>query len=336
VIEIDGSFGEGGGQILRTSLTLSVLTGRPFKMRNIRAKRKNPGLQHQHLSAVRVMKLLAKAKVRGDFLGSTELEFVPGEVQEGNYSLDVGTAGSVVLIAMTALPVILNRNVRLTLRGGTDVPLSPPVDYMRLVYLPILEKMGMRAELRVSRRGHYPQGGGEIVLENVRGNPTPLSLTEMGEATKFVGVSHVSSLPGDIARRQADSARRHLEKFGKPVHIELEIDEVGSKGSGIVVVAVGDSLMGGSALGERGVMAEIVGERAAEQLLQDMSSGGALDRHMSDMLMVLCALNNLRYTGAQLTEHAKTNLEVIRKFLNVNITLRGERPFFLECKTEGT
>lgn len=94
--------------------------------------------------------------------------------------------------------------------------------------------------------------------------------------------------------------------------------------------------MGGSALGERGVMAEIVGERAAEQLLQDMSSGGALDRHMSDMLMVLCALNNLRYTGAQLTEHAKTNLEVIRKFLNVNITLRGERPFFLECKTEGT
>ncbi|MCG3108363.1 RNA 3'-terminal phosphate cyclase [Metallosphaera sp. J1] len=326
MLEIDGSFGEGGGQILRSSLTLSCLTGRGFRIRGIRAKRKNPGLQPQHLASVRVMKMLTNARVRGDYLGSTELAFEPGNVIEGDFSVDVGTAGSVTLIAMTAIPVMINRKISLRIRGGTDVPLSPPVDYMRLVLIPVLEKMGITGKIEVKRRGHYPEGGGEVVVYGFRGEPSDLVLSHFGELREIRGISHVTSLPSHIARRQVTGAMEVLKEFKVPVNIEEEITKEGSKGTGIVLAAYGSSVMGANSIGEIGVTAENVGRKAGTDLVRELKTGAGVDSHMGDMLVIFSAFANLEYSASFLTQHTETNIEVTRKFLGVDVTLEGKSP----------
>ncbi|QKR00563.1 RNA 3'-terminal phosphate cyclase [Metallosphaera tengchongensis] len=332
MLEIDGSFGEGGGQILRTSLTLSALTGRPFRLNNIRIRRKNPGLQAQHLASVKVAKLLADAEVKGDFLGSTLLEFRPKEIQEGDFTIDIGTAGSVSLVSVTAIPLMINRRTTLRILGGTDVPLSPPIDYMRLVYLPVIEKMGIRGKIKLLRRGHYPKGGGEVLLDSFRGNPVDLNLKEFGTLVEVRGVSHVSSLPGHIARRQAEGAREVLKTLAVPIHIEEEVRAEESTGSGITLSGIGSSVVGSSSLGERGVRAETVGERSAKGLLKVLETKASLDDHMSDMIMNFSFFANLSYTGSEFTEHCKTNLSIIRKFLDIEVSLKGDKPFHIEIR----
>ncbi|MEM0374506.1 MAG: RNA 3'-terminal phosphate cyclase, partial [Sulfolobales archaeon] len=181
MIEIDGSFGEGGGQILRTSLTLSALTGKPFRIYNIRAKRPKPGLQMQHLTAVRVVKELCNADVRGDYLGSLNLEFKPNKIVEsGEFNFDVTTAGSVTLIIQTILPLLINRNIIVKIKGGTDVPKAPTIDYIRLVFLNILNKIGLSANIILIKRGHYPEGGGEVIIRDVRGKIEKFEILEFG------------------------------------------------------------------------------------------------------------------------------------------------------------
>ncbi|MEM3352626.1 MAG: RNA 3'-terminal phosphate cyclase [Saccharolobus sp.] len=330
MIEIDGSFGEGGGQILRTSLTLSVITGKPFRIYNIRANRPNPGLQRQHLWAIKVMKKISNAETKGDELGSKELIFIPHEISKGiNIDVEIGSAGSITLILQTIIPAIMDKSVKVKIRGGTDVPFSPTIDYIRLVYLEILKKIGIDAKLRLISRGHYPEGGGEVILDDVSGKPHSFSLINLGKLERIEGISHVSSLPKDIAYRQANSAKNVLSKLGVPVKIEIDVrqGEI-SKGSGIALVAIGEnSIIGSDALGKRGKRAEVVGEESANMLIEDIRSGAAVDRHMSDMLMLYAALYNGEFTGAQLTSHASTNLMIIKKFLNVNIEIEGNNPF---------
>ena len=332
MLEIDGSFGEGGGQILRSSLALSSLTGKGFRIRGIRAKRKNPGLQPQHLTSVRVMKMLTNARVRGDYLGSTELEFEPGEVVEGSFTVDVGTAGSVSLIAMTGIPLMINRRISLRIRGGTDVPLSPPVDYMRLVFIPLLEKMGITGKIEVKRRGHYPEGGGEVEVYGFRGEPRDLVLDSFGELREITGVSHVTSLPAHIAKRQIQGAMEVLREFNVPVKVEEEVSNEGSRGTGLVLSAHGLSIMGASSLGEKGITAENVGRKAGTELLKELKTGAAVDSHMGDMLVTFSAFANLEYTGSLLTQHTETNIEVIRKFLEIDVKIEGRSPFKLRLK----
>ncbi|WP_338603438.1 RNA 3'-terminal phosphate cyclase [Sulfolobus tengchongensis] len=330
MIEIDGSFGEGGGQILRTSLTLSVITGKPFKIYNIRANRDNPGLQRQHLWAVKAMKMISDAETKGDQLGSKELIFIPHEVKNNiNIEVDIGTAGSVTLILQTIIPVILNRNAKIRIKGGTDVPKSPTIDYIRLVYLRILRKIGIDAKIELIRRGHYPEGGGEIAIENVSGNPTSFSILEFGKLVKVEGISHVSSLPQHIAERQLSSAKAVLSTLGVPIDLQIDVRQgERSKGSGIALAAIGEnSIIGADSLGERGKRAEIVGQEAANMLIEDLETGAAVDRHMSDMLMIFASLYGGEYTGAELTTHASTNLEVIKRFLGVRVEVSGKRPF---------
>jgi RNA 3'-terminal phosphate cyclase (ATP) len=329
MIEIDGSFGEGGGQILRTSLTLSALTKKEFRIYNIRAKRKNPGLQRQHLTAVVAVKTLTNAEVKGDKVGSTELIFKPNDiVEKGEFTFDVGTAGSVTLILQTILPLMLNRDIMVKIKGGTDVPKAPTIDYIRLVFLPILEKIGIKADLELIRRGHYPEGGGEIVIKNVRGSPHSFSLINFGKLVEIVGISHVSSLPSHIAERQKNSAISLLN-LGVKVDIQLDIREKElSKGSGITLAAIGsESIIGADSLGERGKRAEIVGEEASKKLLEELRSNAATDSHMGDMLMLYAALYKGEYTSSRLTEHAKTNAEVIKKFLGIDAEIKGSSPF---------
>lgn len=334
-VEIDGSFGEGGGQILRTSLTLSALTGTPFRMFNIRKNRPKPGLQHQHLTAVKIVKALTNAVTKGDFLGSEELYFEPkGIVDRLDYRFDVGTAGSVTLILQTVLPLMINRNISLTLIGGTDVPKAPTIDYVRLVFLPLLERLGLKAKVELIRRGHYPEGGGEIRISNVRGELNRFELINRGKVLRIEGISHVSSLPDHIATRQKTSAESLLKELGVLINISIDVRSgERSKGSGIALAAITEnSVLGADSLGERGVRAETVGESAARALLEDLKSGAAVDRHMSDMLMLYAALARGSFTGAELTSHAKTNAEVIRKFLNIDYEISGSKPFTFKVR----
>ncbi len=349
LVEIDGSFGEGGGQILRTSLALSAITGKPVHIYNIRAKRPRPGLQRQHLVSVKAVAALASAKVRGAELGSTELWFYPGEIRSGSFRFDIGTAGSVTLVLQATMPVAAYApgSVSMWIRGGTDVPWSPPVDYVRFVLSRLLERTGYVFRLVLKRRGHYPRGGGivEFIVEKPPRAFAAARLDRRGDVRLVEGLSHAVKLPRHVAERQARAAEEELRRLGVPVRIEREWYEPGrdphlGPGSGIVVWAVCEnSVLGGDALGAKGKPAERVGREAAEKLLEDLSTGMALDRHASDMLIVYAALacGESLLGGARLTNHAWTNIHVVRKLVPeavMEFVEGGEigRPFLLRIR----
>jgi len=327
LVEIDGSVGEGGGQILRTALALSALTGRPVRIYNIRAKRPRPGLQRQHLVSVKAVAELASARVEGLRLGSTEIVFYPGRVRGGEFRFDIGTAGSVTLVLQAVLPVaaFAPEPVKLWVRGGTDVPWSPPVDYVRFVLRRLLERMGYGFTVYLRRRGHYPRGGGvvEVFVEDPPRRLVAHDFSMHGGIRFIEGLSHAVRLPRHVAERQARAAERLLRRLGVPVKIELEWYEPGrdphlGPGSGIVLWAVGErSILGGDSLGAKGKPAERVGEEAAMKLLEDVETGRGLDRHASDMLVTYAAVACGRSVlgGARLTSHAWTNLYVVERIL---------------------
>jgi len=329
MLEIDGSFGEGGGEILRTSLSLSAVTKTPFRIFNIRSKRTKPGLQRQHLAAVKIMKQLCNAETKGDFLGSQELEFMPKDIlEDGEITYDVGSAGSVTLISVSVMPVIINKKIKITLIGGTDVPKAPTIDYIKLVYMKILELIGINGEVKLIKRGHYPRGGGIISIENLRGHPSKFNITEFNKLEKIVGIAHVSSLPLNIAEREKNSATNILSNISNNIEIKLDVRNDESEGTGITLAAYGKSVIGADSLGEKGKRAEKVGEEAARRLIAELNSGGAVDSHMSDMLMIYAALYGGTFSGAKLTEHAITNFEIIKKFIkNKTIEIQGNSPF---------
>ena len=334
MIIIDGSYGEGGGQILRTSIALSSLLQQPVKVINIRAKRSNPGLRRQHMTAVEILAKITDAEVEGLTLGSKELTFIPRARRGGEYFFDVGTAGSVPLVIQAILPVLAFARSRskVTIRGGTDVRWSPPIDYIRLVFLELLETMGVNAHIEVSRRGHYPRGGGvvTVTVEPV-GKLSPVDLTEPGRVLTIRGVSHCVRLPRHVAERQASAAVDLLRREGVTADIDIKVewyppddDPHLGPGSGIVLAAVTErSILGGDSLGERGKPAETVGREAAKKLLLELKSGRALDMHMSDMILPYIAVAEgvSTVSGSKLTMHAYTNMYVIEKIAGVKFEL---------------
>ncbi len=348
VIEIDGSMGEGGGQILRTSVALSAVTLRPIRIYNIRAKRKNPGLRRQHFTAVKALAEMTDATVKGLEVGSTELEFYPRRLKGGNFRFDIGTAGSVSLVLQAITPAALfaPEPVKVWLRGGTDVPMSPPIDYLRFVFYPLLERFGVEWDLVLKKRGHYPKGGGvvEFSIPNPPRRLNPWGEVERGEVIKVRGLSHCVKLPKHVAERQAKAAEELLRNSGiENVDIDLEWyprerDPHLGPGSGIVLWAITEkSILGGDSLGARGKPAERVGEEAAVKLLEDLSTGMALDRHMSDMIIPYLALScgEAEVGGARLTMHAWTHVKVVEKILpEAELKLEGEleKPFKLKVK----
>ncbi len=338
---IDGSFGEGGGQILRTSIALSSILLKPIRVINIRAKRKPPGLRRQHMTAIKVLATLTNAEVKGVTMGSTVVEFMPKVRKGGNYSFDIGTAGSISLVLQAALPVMLfaSDRVTLTIRGGTDVPWSPPIDYVRYVFAPILREMGAKVRIDVLRRGHYPRGGGIVRIEVEPVNYLePLDKLDRGNVLFIEGLSHAVKLPQHVALRQEYAARDFLEKRGyRNVKIRIEAydprrDPHLGPGSGIVIWAKTEhSILGADALGAKGKPAEKVGLEAAEKLVNDLSTGAALDTHMGDMIIPFLAVAKgvSEITAAKLTMHAYTNIEVVKKFINTEVSLKGDlnKPF---------
>ena len=339
MIVIDGSMGEGGGQILRTSIALSALTLKPIKIINIRAKRSNPGLRPQHLIAIKAVASLCNAKVEGLNVGSREVTFMPHEHVGGNFKFDIGTAGSISLVLQAVLTVaaFLPEKSRFIIRGGTDVPWSPPIDYVKNVLIPTLKTLGFQVELKVLRRGHYPRGGGIVEVTTIPVDVLrSINVVSRGRILEIKGLSHAVRLPRHVAERQAKAAFEHLRRLGikESIHIDTEYydpsrDPHLGPGSGIVLWAPTseNTVIGADALGARGKPAEVVGKEAAEKLFSELSTNMAFDSHIGDMLIpyIAVAKGASRIGVSKLTLHAITNILVTEKILNVKFHIEGEK-----------
>ena len=328
MIEINGSHGEGGGALLRISTALSALTSNPIHITNIRANRPKTGLMPQHLNAVKAVASLSAARVDGLEIGSRELFFYPEEIKGGNYNIDIKTAGSITLVLQAfMIPAgFAESPVNIKIRGGTDVRWSPPVNYLQHVTLPILKSMGYDADLDIIRRGHYPRGGGIV---NVKINPVKklksASFDDL-KINKIKGISHAVKLPEHVAVRQAESAEKVLQANGFNAEIEIEnSDNALGPGSGIVLWTEGNTRVGGSSIGERGVRAEKVGEKAAEELLYHISQGAAVDKYIGDQIIPYMAMaGKSSVKTAELTLHAVTNIFVTEKIMGKKFDVDGE------------
>jgi RNA 3'-terminal phosphate cyclase (ATP) len=330
LLELDGSFGEGGGQILRTSLALSLLTGKGFHLRNVRAGRAKPGLQPQHLMSVRAAAEVGQATTRGASRGSSDLVFEPGQVRPGRYRFDIGTAGATGLVLHTLyLPLALRGDVpsELTLVGGTHVSTSPCFHFLDVTWRRYMELCGLRVRLRLVRPGFYPRGGGEV---HAVVQPCPeLHGVRLGERgpVKATGFSAVAGLPGAIARRQARRTAYRLQQHGLDVSLREEEWE-GGPGS-VVAVELSTEPVPTLffALGERGKPAERVADEAADQVIAYLNAGPAVvDLHSADQLVLPLALAQgpSEYAVGEVTLHLTTNVAVIGQFLERDITCQGE------------
>ncbi|OFV68187.1 MAG: ribosomal subunit interface protein [Candidatus Syntrophoarchaeum caldarius] len=315
MIEIDGSMGEGGGQIIRTAIAFATITETPVKIRNIRVGRPKPGLAMQHLTGIEFLAKLTDATVEGLKLGSKELFFAPHRVRGGKFDLDIKTAGSITLFLQTVIPALLDSDERLeiTIKGGTDVRWSPPIDFYRFLLIPVLRKMGADIEIELLRRGYYPKGNG---LVRALINSSKLrGITPEAQMNKRVkGISHASNLPEHVVRRQADSAEAKLLEHGISASIELESTQEISTGSGIFLYS---GYKSGSALGERGKRAEVVGAEAAENILSELGTAARVDIYLADQLIPYMALAEGRseISVREMTGHLKTNISVVEAFM---------------------
>lgn len=331
MLEIDGSFGEGGGQILRTSLSLSCVLKRPFRIFDIRKKRKKPGLMPQHLACVRALASLTNADVRGDFPGSGELVFRPGETHPGRYYFDIGTAGSTSLLLQAILPPLIFSEGRsdIILKGGTHVPFSPPFNYVSEVFLPSLRNIGIHVSTSAEAFGFYPKGGGTVTSIVFPDSALrELHLSEREELSKITGISAVVNLPLSIAERQRTAAIEHLSAHG--LSAEIELFQCGKSGQGTFLFLKTESescLAGFSSIGERGKRAEAVGREAADELIAYYRSGAAMDHHLADQLILYLALAKeaSSFTASRISDHLLTNLWVTEKFTGTRHSVEGNK-----------
>lgn len=335
---VDGSHGEGGGQVLRTSLTLAVLTGRPVCIERIRAGRKKPGLRPQHLTAVRAAAAVCGARLEGDALDSQTLIFIPGgPARPGEYAFDVaksaqrGSAGSVGLVLQTILlPLALaDGESLLTLRGGTHVAWAPSVSYLERVFLPVLAQMGARVEIELTRWGFYPAGGGEMLVRIAgrAGSLSPVQLTERGELCQVWGTAAVTNLPAHIPQRMATRAHNLLAEAGLQARVEPRRFRGAGPGAGIFMFAeYAHATAGFTFYGRKGLPAERVAEMVCEELLTHHRSGAPTDPYLADQLILPMALadGESRLATSQVSHHLLTNVWVVRQFLARELIVEGE------------
>ncbi len=315
-MKLDGSYGEGGGQILRTAVALSAVTGEPVEINNIRKARPKPGLAAQHVKAVECVASICDAEITGCSPGSTHLSFNPGRIKSGTYDIDIGTAGSIPLLLQCLMPAAMHAPgiVRLNIKGGTDVLWSPSIDYLRFVTVGALSRMGYECDIHIISRGYYPRGGGcvEAIIK-----PSILKKTgfDKNSCEIIEGTSHSSGLPSHVVERQAISAEKILRREGFKTSFSIEIKDDGSIGSGITLWC---GTAGGIALGRPGLRAEKVGENAAGFLLSELMSGAGVDIYLADQLIPYIALARCgSFTARALTPHTKTNIWVTEQFLGV-------------------
>ena len=327
MLTIDGSYNEGGGQILRTALTLSLATRTPFRIDKIRAGRKRPGLLRQHLAAVKAATQVGNAEVVGDEINSQSLTFAPRDVIAGDYHLSIGTAGSTTLVLQTVLPVLMlaPQPSRLTLEGGTHNPAAPPFDFLARAYIPLLRRMGARVHAELITPGFYPAGGGKLKVDVEP--PTDLrslELTERGEVRSCSARALVSNLALSIGERE-------LAVVGEKLAWEassLKLESVSSPGPGNVLlleVASDNVTELFTGFGERNVRAETVAEKAAGEARKYLATKVAVGQHLADQLLLPLALGHGGvFTTSPLSRHSQTNIDTIKKFLPVKIQVSDE------------
>jgi RNA 3'-phosphate cyclase len=331
MIEIDGSFLEGGGQILRTATALAVIKKIPCRIFNIRKKRENPGLQTQHLLGLRALAELCNGRLEGDYLNSTEIKFYPGEIIAKDLLVKIETAGSITLCLQTLLPVALfaKNPIKISFKGGgTDVPFSPTIDHFRYVFLKILEKMGAKIEINVIKRGYYPAGGGILEARVYPSKLKPLVLTEKGDFKKILAISGAAeSLKSKkVSERQLMGAREVLKKLKLPIEERIEYYSTDCPGSQIFIGAFFENaVLGIDNLGKLGKRAEDVGKECALQLLEEEKSKACLDRFLTDQILIYLALaeGKSQIKISKLTLHAQTNINIIEQFLKGKFEIKN-------------
>lgn len=322
MITIDGSIGEGGGQILRSSLALSMVTGKPVRFEKIRAGREKPGLLRQHLTAVNAAAAISHATTEGVAIGSQQLMFTPGEIQPGDYTFSIGTAGSTTLVLQTILPALLTASApsTLILEGGTHNPFAPPFDFLEKAFLPLLSRMGPKVSVALERPGFYPAGGGRLRVHIIPAPLAPLHLRERGEIRRRTCTALLASLSRDIGQREIGRIKRMMawpdECFqirtmenvgpGNILTIEIESEHVTEVFTGF---------------GQRGVRAEAVAEDALQQTKRYLAAGVPVGKHLADQLLLPLALaGGGSFLTLPLTRHSTTNMQIIEMFLDVKLS----------------
>lgn len=317
--------------MLRTAVVWSLVTGKAFRMENIRARRRDPGLKAQHVHVLQSLKSLGPVRFEGAVPGSPAVTFVPAPLRGTSFRVDIGTAGSVTLLLQTLLPAMLlaEGGSRVEITGGTDVAWSPPLDYLRLVLLDRLAARSRRLGVDVRRRGFYPKGGGEVVVEaeGPLAGGAPFRLSERGPLREIRIASFASEELASrrVAECQAEAAREELAAWGVRTEVEARYGATRSPGSVLVAAAIfeGGARLGAGALGERGKKAEEVGHEAARALAQEIASGAPVDEHAADQLIPWLAVCGGSLRASRLTEHARTNLWVTEQFTGPLLSVEG-------------
>lgn len=333
MIEIDGSMG--GGQLLRTAVGLSALTKQPMRITNIRTARKEckPGLRPQHLMGVKVLEEFCNAEIRGDKVGSLEVEFFPKDLRVTSKEMDIGTAGNIGLLLQTLTPLLVftKKHVTLQITGGTETRWAPTILYIQYITYQNLNRIGTNLEIEIVKHGYYPKGGGLVIVESKPINKLkPLVCSGRGQIKSIHIHSVCGNLPSHIAERQGKSALRTIRYHFPNVKTSLAYKNVKSAcaGTSVTCYAVCDnSVLGGSSLGKIGVRAETVGERAAEELVQSLKSNACFDKYMADQILPFLALSEgeSHVTVERITDHCLTNIKVIEKFLPVKFNVKGKK-----------
>ncbi|TKJ17176.1 RNA 3'-phosphate cyclase [Candidatus Woesearchaeota archaeon B3_Woes] len=346
MLQIDGSYNEGGGQILRTALAYSTLFQKPFEIINIRKGRPKPGLKNQHLYCIKALQQLCNAKVGGDELGSEKLRYFPNKISSTKIKVDIETAGSITLLLQSLLlPCLFSQKAKkIEIVGGTDVKYSPQIDYLKEIILPQLNKYAEKIELKLEKRGYYPKGGGKIILtirpkynlENLEDSPK-IDLTEQGGLIQIKGISHASHdlQEIEVAERQLKSAKINLSQLKVPITIDAQYSDTLSTGSGITLWAVFSKeeeelgylnpiKIGSDALGEKGKPSGDVGKEAAQKLIDEINSKAPVDQHLADNLIPFMGLiPGSEIKTSKITNHTLTNIYVVEQFLGKKFKVEG-------------
>jgi RNA 3'-terminal phosphate cyclase (ATP) len=325
MLTIDGSMGEGGGQILRSALALALCQQRGFRILNIRARRPRPGLRPQHLAAVRAAADISRAQVEGAVLGSQTLTFIPGQVRAGCYHFSTGTAGSACLVLQTVLPALLTAkgSTELRLEGGTHNPRAPTFEYLARAYLPLIERMGPRIEIDLVRAGFEPAGGGCILarIQPVIGHLEPLFIDTRGRLQGLEAEVLLSKLPSHIAEREAAVIADALPIDRGSIRQRV-VDDSPGPGNVVTVIVLFEQVTEVFAgFGRRALPAESVAQGVAERVARYLASKAPIGVHLADQLILPLALAGVgSFTTQPPSAHTLTNIRVIQEFLPLNIT----------------
>jgi RNA 3'-terminal phosphate cyclase (ATP) len=329
MLVIDGGLGEGGGQILRTCLALSLLTGKEFTLMDIRQGRKKPGLRAQHLNAVRLAEKIGNARVEGGEFGSTRLVFSPRPVETGKFACDIGTAGSTSLILQTVyLPLSFGEGPsKLSISGGTHVPFAPTFDYLKLHWMAYMKRIGFPLMLNLEQAGFYPEGGGQIqVIVNPIKELSGFTILRRGSLKQISGISAVANLDRRIAVRQRDQIMQLLGKKYPLNDIRIRNLPSHHKGTTICLVCQFEhSQCCYTSLGEPGKPAEIVAQEVCDKIESFLSTQAVMDEHLSDQLLLPLSIAGVdsHFTTVKITDHLRTNADVIKLFVDRKIDIVG-------------